>query len=637
MRKIEWIGISLLLSLVLGSAVFAQETLPPQGDDQVLPIMRPDPETLHKWIEEYELAPREEINPEIHAYLLGAQAAGYGTSLSLLNRIQYTPAERNQGNCGDCWVWASTGLMEIALDVQNGVHDRLSEQFLNSCKTDNFACCGGNLNGFSTWYASKGYAIPWSNTNAFFQDGGRSCAIGSPAVACASISTSPNYPITSISPTTVGTAGVGQATAITNIKAALNSNKGVLFAFFLADNTDWSGFYSFWNGLSETAIWDPDVYCSHTWVNGQGGGHAVVIVGYNDDDPTPANRYWVVLNSWGTASGGRPNGLFRMKMYMNYDCIMHESGYSDWYSRQFQTLNVTYNVSPPVNLYEKMGVFRTGAWYVDRNGNGNWDGCTVEGCLGPFGGYAQDKPVTGDWNGSGATKIGIYRRDPVHNLSYWYLDNGNGQWDGCGTFPTQDLCLGSFGGYAQDIPITGDWNGSGTTKIGIYRRDPVHNLSYWYLDNDNGQWDGCGTFPTQDLCLGSFGGYAQDIPVTGDWNGDGPTKIGIYRRDPIQNLSYWYLDNGNGQWDGCGTFPTQDLCLGSFGGYAQDIPVTGDWNGDGKTKIGIYRRDPITNLSYWYLDNGNGRWDGCGTFPTQDLCLGSFGGYAQDIPVVGKW
>ena len=285
------------------------------------------------------------------------------------------------------------------------------------------------------------------------------------------------------------------------------------------------------------------------------------------------------------------------------------------------------------SMSSEIGIYRNGAWYLDLNGNDAWDGCTVEGCLGPLGGYAQDKPVTGDWNGTGSTKIGIYRRDPTQNLSYWYLDNGDGVFDGCGTFPTQDLCLGSFGGYAQDIPVTGDWNGSGSTKIGIYRRDPVHNLSYWYLDNGNGQWDGCGTFPTQDLCLGSFGGYAQDIPVTGDWNGDGSTKIGIYRRDPIQNLSYWYLDNGNGAWDGC----TTDGCFGPFGGFAQDIPVTGDWNGDGKTKIGIYRRDPITNLSYWYLDNGNGRWDGCGTFPTQDLCLGSFGGYAQDIPVVGKW
>jgi hypothetical protein len=34
------------------------------------------------------------------------------------------------------------------------------------------------------------------------------------------------------------------------------------------------------------------------------------------------------------------------------------------------------------------------------------------------------------------------------------------------------------------------------------------------------------------------------------------------------------------------------------------IPIVGDWNGDGKTDIGI------TNGQKWYLDiNGNGIWD----------------------------
>ena len=359
--------IVLWLALVLSGAVFAQETLPPEGVASALPIMRPDPETLHKWIEEYETAPREEINPEIQSYLLQAQIEGYGTSLSLLSHIQYTPAERNQGSCGNCWVWAGTGVIEIALDVQNSIHERLSTQFFDSCKTDNFACCGGNLNTFSSWYSATGYAIPWSNTNASFQDGysSYSCpwASGSTTVPCTNISTTPNYPIVSISPTTINTTDyLSDATPIANIKAVLNSNKAVFFGWWLADNTDWNGFGSFWSDQSETAIWDPDVYCGHTWNQSQGGGHAVVIVGYNDDDPNLTNHYWIVLNSWGTASGNRPNGLFRMKMHMNYNCIMHETGYSDWHCRQFQTLNVTFNT--PVRA-EIIGTWDSGIWYYN--------------------------------------------------------------------------------------------------------------------------------------------------------------------------------------------------------------------------------------------------------------------------------
>ena len=135
----------------------------------------------------------------------------------------------------------------------------------------------------------------------------------------------------------------------------------------MADNADWNGFFSFWSYQSETAIWDPDVYCGHTWVNGQGGGHAVVIVGYNDDDADPANHYWIVLNSWGTTAG-RLNGLFRMKMHMNYNCVMHQSGYADWYSRQFQTLNVTFNTSARAEI---TGTWSSGIWYYNV-GNSTW-------------------------------------------------------------------------------------------------------------------------------------------------------------------------------------------------------------------------------------------------------------------------
>jgi hypothetical protein len=211
-----------------------------------------------------------------------------------------------------------------------------------------------------------------------------------------------------------------------------------------------------------------------------------------------------------------------------------------------------------------------------------------------------DIPVFGDWIGTATTKIGIYRN------GLWYLDlSGNGLWDGCGV----DGCF-SFGGDPGDMPVTGDWTGTGTTKIGVYRN------GMWLLDlNGNGILDPCGI----DECSGPFGGLVGDVPVTGDWTGTGVTRIGIYRS------GLWYTDlNGNGTWDGCGT----DGCLGPFGAMAGDIPVTGDWTGTAVTRIGIYRNGS------WYTDlDGNGIWAGCGA----DGCPGPFGGMPGDIPVVGKW
>jgi hypothetical protein len=35
-------------------------------------------------------------------------------------------------------------------------------------------------------------------------------------------------------------------------------------------------------------------------------------------------------------------------------------------------------------------------WYLDLNGNGKMDGCTIDGCFGPFG-QPGDLPVVGKW------------------------------------------------------------------------------------------------------------------------------------------------------------------------------------------------------------------------------------------------
>jgi YD repeat-containing protein len=138
----------------------------------------------------------------------------------------------------------------------------------------------------------------------------------------------------------------------------------------------------------------------------------------------------------------------------------------------------------------KIGVFRNGAWYLDTNGNGVWDAGTDT--VTTFG-LPGDIPVTGDWTGTGTAKIGVFRN------GVWYLDaNGNGVWDG-GTDTA------AYFGLAGDIPVVGDWNGTGTSKIGVFR-DGV-----WYLDtNGNGVWDG-GTDTA------AYFGTTGDQPVTGKW------------------------------------------------------------------------------------------------------------------------
>ncbi|MDP1884760.1 MAG: hypothetical protein Q8L10_05385, partial [Candidatus Moranbacteria bacterium] len=126
----------------------------------------------------------------------------------------------------------------------------------------------------------------------------------------------------------------------------------------------------------------------------------------------------------------------------------------------------------------------------------------------------------------------------------------------------------------------------------------------WQLDyNGNGIWDD----PVIDRLYSSTFGSPGDSIITGDWNNDGKTEIGTVTVDALGTGLIWQLDyNGNGIWDGT---PVDYKYTSTFGS-PNDLVITGDWNNDGRTKIGTGTVNSSGGLT-WYLDyNGNGIWDG---------------------------
>ncbi len=220
-----------------------------------------------------------------------------------------------------------------------------------------------------------------------------------------------------------------------------------------------------------------------------------------------------------------------------------------------------------------------------------------------------DQEATATFGGGGGSTTGS--AVGVFRAGTWFLDaNANGGWEGCQQEGGQDLCLFNAFGSVGDLPAAGDWNGDGQSKVGVFR------AGTWYLDyNGNGAWDGCGI----DRCYAGSFGAEGDWPAAGDWNGDGKAKVGVFR------AGTWYLDyNGNGAWDGCSV----DRCYAGSFGQTGDLPAAGDWNGDGKAKVGVFR------AGTWYLDyNGNGAWDGCSV----DRCYAGSFGQAGDLPAAGDW
>ncbi len=121
-------------------------------------------------------------------------------------------------------------------------------------------------------------------------------------------------------------------------------------------------------------------------------------------------------------------------------------------------------------------------------------------------------------------------------------------------------------GTPQDVPVAGDWNGEGTSTIAVFRNGT------WRFDSN-----GDGKVNNSDESI-KFG-QAGDKPVVGDWNGDGVSDIGVYRNGT------WYLDsNGNHQLD------SEDEVV-QLGG-ADDSPAAGDWDGDGRHEPAVFHEAP---------------------------------------------
>ena len=194
-------------------------------------------------------------------------------------------------------------------------------------------------------------------------------------------------------------------------------------------------------------------------------------------------------------------------------------------------------------------------------------------------GLASDVPVAGDWDGDGTSTIGVFRN---------------------GVFLLRNSVTAGFAdvevpfGLPTDRPVVGDWDGDGDDTIGVYRDGQL------FVRNDN-------TVGPPDVEL--VFGIAGDLPVAGDWDGDGADTIGVFR----PSTATFHLRNSL-------TSGPADVSAGF--GLSDDLPVVGDWDDDGIDTIGVYR-DAI-----FYLRD---------TVSSGDADVVAALGVAGDVPIAGRW
>lgn len=151
-----------------------------------------------------------------------------------------------------------------------------------------------------------------------------------------------------------------------------------------------------------------------------------------------------------------------------------------------------------------------------------------------------------------------------------------------------------FYGINGDIPLSGDWDGDGVDTPGVYRN------GVFYLRNSNS---------TGFAEIQTPFGITGDIPIVGDWNGDGIDTLGIVRGNQV------FLSD---------SFFPATVSAAFFYGVPGDTFIAGDWDGDGVDTIGCFR--PSNGFVFLRNSNSTGFAD-----------LEFFYGIAGDKPIVGDW
>ena len=247
------------------------------------------------------------------------------------------------------------------------------------------------------------------------------------------------------------------------------------------------------------------------------------------------------------------------------------------------------------------GVMRIGAidgtfneWYFDLDDSG---GLPEADRL--YGLATHTTAVSGDWDGDGDTDIGTVTAEG--GFLRWQLDT-----DGD---PAAELSF--LYGLATDVPVTGNWDGVGGTNVGVVRQDVASGLNQWLLDTD--------FTPDVNLPVFEFG-LLTDIPITGDWDGDGQTEVGAVRTEG--GFRRWFVDyNFDSTSD-------ETFLFGVDNGISPDQPISGDWNNDGVTDAGVTR--DVGGFLHWFRDVDR---DETGTPDLPEIVFGQTG----DKPVSGHW
>jgi len=203
-----------------------------------------------------------------------SSASGVPVSLDWRKKNAVTSV-KDQGQCGSCWTFSSTGASEGAWAIATGDLIDLSEEQLVECATGvqygSHGCSGGQMEGAFKYLIQNGQcalsSYPYTSGNG--KSGScKSCSEIAHFSSCSDVK--PNDQI--------------------SLKGAVAKQPVAV-----AIEADTRYFQSYSGGILDSASCGTQL------------DHGVLIVGYGEEN---GEKYWLLKNSWGTSWG--ENGYFRI-------------------------------------------------------------------------------------------------------------------------------------------------------------------------------------------------------------------------------------------------------------------------------------------------------------------------------------